>query len=712
MATLYEGYTLCGLVKSPNSLDSGIHGIELESDNDHVVVTDSTRSVTLYKLSDQKPLGSWTVKQGQSLSCPAVYNAGTKEYVAVSDGKVIRVWQAGDLLLDKAFKATLSSTVWRVHCVPGGAELYVLFSRGAVRLLDALLAAPQQPIEEVLGQEEAIRWSAGVAAETQNFVVFTTEQKGSHFLYVQRLKPNSLQKFCLEPEDVGLAPLSYSACYRDGHISLLYLYPNGHVYKSVVSVRSPPLEEVGEAVPLPRTQLLCLPVGETLLEAASALFLDDDHIAVVGAPHPAAGAGTNFLCIWNTNFQTLQAGKEMAGKLYGQLWSYASKLFIPHGKSLTVIPYECPKSSLASALGKLKHAGAKVSRVPACVPSWSAVFNGETAMQSEPMETSQSNAQHSQSSSDGPVNQVLDLIKTATVEVIRKEVEAVLSQADIQGLQPWLGQLAGSLVSRSMADPSFYTPSTLATLVGTRCLCHSVCPELLMLALEKRDYSLVQLCLQSFPDVPENITCCCLKTFLSVPDGDVETASLEPGSLSFMETLTAQEHGTKLNGFSAAGGEHHHHHPERTSGLLVHTCPVGVHKAVLLNEVLQTPYSDTFLLPHLKDLSPQQVMLFLQYLQFLYFNYSEDSFEQEDKSRAPTLTQVLDWVCLLLDAHFTVLVMTPEARGLLVNLHSFVKYQVRFVSELGKLEGSLQELQHMREEKHIGQYSIQVIKLF
>lgn len=36
----------------------------------------------------------------------------------------------------------------------------------------------------------------------------------------------------------------------------------------------------------------------------------------------------------------------------------------------------------------------------------------------------------------------------------------------------------------------------------------------------------------------------------------------------------------------------------------------------------------------------------------------------------------MDWVCLLLDAHFTVLVMTPEAKGLLLNLHSFVKAQV------------------------------------
>ena len=42
----------------------------------------------------------------------------------------------------------------------------------------------------------------------------------------------------------------------------------------------------------------------------------------------------------------------------------------------------------------------------------------------------------------------------------------------------------------------------------------SVCPELLLLALEKRDYLLAQLCLQAFPDVPEYITCCCLKTFL------------------------------------------------------------------------------------------------------------------------------------------------------------------------------------------------------
>uniref|UniRef100_A0A4W6FV00 Nucleolar protein 11 n=1 Tax=Lates calcarifer TaxID=8187 RepID=A0A4W6FV00_LATCA len=612
MAALYEGYTLCGLVPAQNLSHSGIQGIEQERDSDHVVVTDSTRSVTLYKVSDQKPLGSWTVKQGQSLVCSAVFNSQTKEYVAVSDNRV-------------------SSDVWRVHCVHGG-EPVVLFQRGAVRLLDSLLSAPQQPIEEILVQEEAIRWSTNIVAETQQFVIFTTEQKGDHFLYLQRLNPNTLQRYRLEREEPGLGPLSFSASYRDKHIHLLYLYPNGHVYQSVVSVRGLGTEEGTQALPLPRSLLLSLPVGEGLLEAASAMVLDEAHVAVVGVPHPSAGAGKDFLCIWNTNFQTLQAGKEMAGKIYGQLWCYSNKLFIPHGKTLSVIPFVCPKSSLASALGKLKQAKTEVLSIMANQINFTLL-------------SMQRMSRKTQSTPSLTTDQVLELIKTAPVEDVEKEVEGLLSRSDIQDLQPSVGQLVSVLVSRSLTDPAFYTPSTLAQLVHTQCLCHSVCPDLVLLALEKKDYFLCQLCLQFFPDIPEAVTCACLKAFIR-------------------------------------------------------------------NEVLQTAYSDNFLLPHLKDLSSQHVVLFLQYLQFLYLKYSQDAFPQMHGLRSPSLTQIMDWVCLVLDAHFTVLVMTPEAKGLLLNLHSFVKSQVRLVSELGKIEGSLQELNKMKVNKDVGQYSIEIIELF
>ena len=56
------------------------------------------------------------------------------------------------------FRCVLQVTadVWRIHSGPEG-EPVVLFQRGGVRLLDALLSAPQQAIEEVLTDEEVIR---------------------------------------------------------------------------------------------------------------------------------------------------------------------------------------------------------------------------------------------------------------------------------------------------------------------------------------------------------------------------------------------------------------------------------------------------------------------------------------------------------------------------------------------------------------------------
>lgn len=81
--------------------------------------------------------------------------------------------------------------------------------------------------------------------------------------------------------------------------------------------------------------------------------------------------------------------------------------------------------------------------------------------------------------------------------------------------------------------------------------------------------------------------------------------------------------------------------------------------------------------------------------------------------------------------------MTPEAKGFLLNLHGFVQSQVtntpfcqpvtivclklterslspqvKLFSELGKIEGSLQELQKMKRKQDVGQYSIEIIEIF
>ncbi|KAI2584694.1 nucleolar protein 11 [Homo sapiens] len=153
MAALEEEFTLSSVVLSAGP--EGLLGVEQSDKTDQFLVTDSGRTVILYKVSDQKPLGSWSVKQGQIITCPAVCNFQTGEYVVVHDNKVLRIWNNEDVNLDKVFKATLSAEVYRILSVQG-TEPLVLFKEGAVRGLEALLADPQQKIETVISDEEVI----------------------------------------------------------------------------------------------------------------------------------------------------------------------------------------------------------------------------------------------------------------------------------------------------------------------------------------------------------------------------------------------------------------------------------------------------------------------------------------------------------------------------------------------------------------------------
>uniref|UniRef100_A0A671QBY3 Nucleolar protein 11-like n=1 Tax=Sinocyclocheilus anshuiensis TaxID=1608454 RepID=A0A671QBY3_9TELE len=679
MASLYEGYTLCGVGTVQNSSNIGILGVEQGRDIDHVLVTDSSRFITVYKVSDQRPTGSWSVKQGQMISCPAVFNTQSQEYVVVTDDKVVRVWNKDDVNLEKAFKATVSADVLRVLSATDS-EPVVLFCCGAVRFLDLLLASPQQPIEHVLAEDEII----------------STEQRGAHCLYVQRFDPNTLVKHRFETEPGLSAPISFSATCRGSNIHLLYLYLNGSVYESVLPLRRSSTGAEG-VLALSRSLCLSLPLGEEKLMSGAVVVLDEAHVAVVGFPHPSAGP-----C------------KEMAGRIYSQLWCYSGKLYIPHGKMLSVIPFECQKSSLGAALGKLKQtsqsdvhsfSNALVLSVIVTCDFFFIIF-----------------LQNSDVKSALTVDQLIEHIKTSAVEDVQAEVGEFIRWTPQADLQLAVGRLALELVSRSQTHANFYPQCVFLQLLETRYLCYSVCPELLSLAMVKKDFHLCQIAFQIFSDIPEAVTCSYLKTILSTPDSEMETVNLDTDSVMFMKELTraqsrSDEEGGQLNGFCSPALESDvsdtpSNKLQRDPLALDMSCPVGLHKGALLNEVLQTAYSERPLLPHLKDLTVPQVIVFLQYLRFLYFKYCHDAHKQIRALRTPSISQIIDWVCLLLDAHFTILAVAPEAKRLVSDLHKFVRSQVKLYAELGKIEGSLQVLKNSKRSEDFGMYAIQVIELF
>ncbi|MGH0172090.1 UNVERIFIED_CONTAM: hypothetical protein FKN15_062366 [Acipenser sinensis] len=612
------------------------------------------------RVSDQKPLGSWAAKQGQAVTCPAVLHGQTGEYVAVHDSKVLRIWRDEDINFEKVFKATLSAAVSRIHALPSSEPL-VLFQRGAVRQLDALLAAPQQAVEEVFSEEEVIRWSSCFLEAEQPLLLFSTEKSGECFLYLQKLNPNVLQKYNIGSEGKGVCPIGFTATLENKCITLMCLYSSGCVYKLLVSLH--PSAE-GEQH-LPKTLLLKLPVSEGVLHRAAIASLEEGHIAIVGAPPSASMGDRDFLCIWNTNFQTLQASKKLPGGAYGQVGEelgfnekvvWAGKLYVTHGKVLTVLPYRCEKSSLAAALGKLKQTSMQEVTSSPSVLNWNSFLHEEAALQQKTGMRTRSSKQNlkSQATMATSITQVLEDIKGVSKEEVEEVLEPFLSCSPVSPqFQLSLAHIAVELLKRCQADPGFYPQSVLARLAQTGRLSHSSCPGFLMLALEKHDYFLAQLCLQHFPDIPEAVTCACLKAFLSVVDADLVQVSVDLEGVSLVDGPGQSLEGLQ-NGFSPVLLEEESCDVQLTPPKLDQssswtdmslTCPVGLKKSALLNEIIGSSYSESFLLPHLKDLSAQQVI-------------------------------------------------------------------VRLYSELGKIQGTLQELSKIKKEQEIGLYSIEVIELF
>ncbi|KAM8776441.1 nucleolar protein 11 isoform 2-T2 [Rhynchonycteris naso] len=692
MAALEEEFTLSAVPLGCGP--DGLLGVEPSDKTDQFLVTDSGRTVILYKVSDQKPLGSWSVKQGQIITCPAVCNFKTGEYIVVHDNKVLRLWNNEDVNLDKVFKATLSAEVYRIHSIQG-TEPLVLFKEGAVRGLEALLAEPQQKIESVISDEEVIKWTKVFMVFRHPVLIFITEKHGNYFAYVQRFNSHVLSKYTLLlGQDEKSVIQSFTASLDRKYISLKTLSFDGCIYDTLIPIH-PSDSEKNQNQKVVKSLLLKTVVSGNARNGVALTVLDQDHVAVLGPPLPAS---KECLSIWNTKFQTLQISKELPQGTSGQLWYYGEHLFMLHGKFLTVIPYKCEVSSLASALGKLKHnQNPGIHTLPHFV-NW---------------ETSQGHVLGSQNSEPSKRNK--DSEKHIEVEL--RKFLAIKRTSDFHTI---IGDIVIGLLERCKTEPLFYPRNSLIQLIQMHVLSYSLCPGLMEVALEKADVQMLQLCLQQFPDVPEAVTCACLKFFLSIGDDSLQETDIDMESVSDYGDAVRDEKmegQTEIlqNGFNSEEYNCDKESSEKPQDTTEKTtsCPVIPKRAALLNAILRSAYSETFLLPHLKDIPAQHITLFLQYLYFLYLKCSENATMTLPGIHPPTLNQIMDWICLLLDANFTVVVMIPEAKKLLLSLYKFVKSQICICSELNKIEVSFRELQKLNQEKNNRElYSIEVLELF
>ncbi|OWK58284.1 Nucleolar protein 11 [Lonchura striata] len=558
----------------------------------------------------------------------------------------------------------------------------------------------------------------------QPVLIFTTEKDGNFFVYVQKPKLSSLHKYKLEQQK-SAKPLCFTAHITNQTVTLLCLYSNDSVYQVLIPLQQDTEEEkkVKEEI-LSKSLLLKLSVSGAVLKGTSLVVVDKDHVAVLGSLAASGNKPKEYLTVWNTKFQTLQTSKELPLGTSGQLWCYEEKFFLFHGRVLTVILYKCETSSLAAAVGKLKDS--QTLDVSSFV-NWNTLEDEEQVVSFQSQQSvalkgeSRMNLRSRRStvaeqSGTLSVGQLLLKLKNASTYVLETELRQLMAKAPTPDLQATIGCVVTALIDRCKRNPKYYPQTFLQEIVETRNLSYSLCPDLMAVALEKKDMHLLQICLERFPDIPEEITYACLKAFLSMSEEYLKSIDVNLDSAICYVDVEYDDMGFKTetleNGFSAEMEQDMCDTKipteSRSDG---ESCPVGLRKAALLNAVLHSAYTETFLLPHLKNLPPQQAVLFLRYLYYLYVKCSEKVNTTLPGVRSPTINQIMDWMCLLLDAQFTVMAMLPEAKDLVSNLHRFVRAQVRFYSELNKMEGSLRELQRLNLLRESQTYSIEVLEI-
>ncbi|XP_071964962.1 nucleolar protein 11-like [Antedon mediterranea] len=232
----------------------------------------------------------------------------------------------------------------------------------------------------------------------------------------------------------------------------------------------------------------------------------------------------------------------------------------------------------------------------------------------------------------------------------------------------YLTPLLQHVARRCTEEKQFWPKQALVNIVEFCNISASSCQEFLNVVLDKQDKDVLSVCLKNMSDVPEDVIVRSLQLFLRSHKG--------------YETGLQNEIANPLN----------------------------EDLAQLINTILKCQCNDVFLAESLKHLDIGEVLVLVEYLYYLL-----STVENKEEVKVEC---VIDWICLLLDSHYTSLVISNKAKTLLLQLHTVVETQVQYFRQLNSLQGLLHTMLKSNKETYANSrksnqlYSIETIRLF
>ncbi|KAK6170596.1 hypothetical protein SNE40_018954 [Patella caerulea] len=397
---------------------------------------------------------------------------------------------------------------------------------------------------------------------------------------------------------------------------------------------------------------------------ASIVCLDNSQIVIAGL----LKKGQNGVGIFDTKYCAVQSFKPFPEicKVVPRVFCLNNHIFMNCGKKLYAFPYQFGTSTLSEFLGKSRSVEDNTNSSLHII-NWSTKLKSKGNNTVKQLETI--------------LNDLIDPSKTQNKSKFSDQFKIFLeclikgnNSSSISSLQMI------QLCQRCLSERKFWPSEELRQLLNHGYISSGISSELIEVLIEKKENSLLHLSLQKLSEIPEACLIQILQYYIGLSDEDFQK-NLDIDISTVIEVNQDK-------------------------------CPFGALKAHFIREVLSQPFSDIFLIDKLRKLNFKNV---LSLLDFLFYLMATDDNQAVSFSTRPQLQNVIDWISCTIDAHVTQLILSPDARVLLIKLHESVSQQTQFYDGMIELEALLSQYKSKLSnpiKPKIGQYCIEVLHIY
>ncbi|XP_060576638.1 nucleolar protein 11-like [Ruditapes philippinarum] len=631
---------------------------------DTVIISSKRKLFDVYKISDQKSLKSWSIRHGISLTSPVFWNSQLEKFVTVVNNQEVRLLDKDNADFEKAKKKQSRTKIYDVISCENY-EPILLYINGRVSFLSSIKDVQS---DGPLTNKQKISWCKAFVIQSTLTVLYTVISKGGVHLHTNKYNSDtsSWQHTVIKvPQPNSTASCcSCDAIAQTDNINAFFLWSDG-------SLNSLRLDE-GSCFPGPCHTM------SGISNKSCLLVIDSNHIAVAGI----TDNNTDGLGIFDTKFGLLKSWQPYPDKCLSKpkMCKVRDNLFLPCGTTLYRYKCKCEPSTIVSLLGQASITDNKNTQSVPGHYTW--------------------NPHNMRCSMSEPSTHVSELLTTLTESnLTHAKFKSVFSQliGELKKAENhhWLSTCQmTTLLQKMMEEKKFWAKDEMSQLIALKCIPPSLMDELFTFLAQKSEISMLHTMLNTVPNIPEKCLCSALSFFLQCDE----------------EKLPALK-GTKIISKKEAIED-----LDEMENTDQSQCPFTSLRSLIINEILSLPYSDTFLLECLRKVSFKDALKLLDYL--CYLLETKPGFLKggnTNKDQRLSQIQIVDWLCLVLDAHITQFVLSPDCHVTIVKLEHIVREQVQFFDGLVTLEALLEHFKAKSsppQDKKIGHYCIEVLHVY